>query len=80
MIRFIVGERSLSKLCTFKRAGSSSLITKIPWQRVINAKGEVSTRVWSENHLLQRILLEAEGVAFDLSGRVALARFGWKPR
>jgi len=52
----------------------------IPWQRVINAKGEVSRRTWSENHLLQRILLEAEGVEFDDAGRVVLARFRWKPR
>ncbi|MES2354022.1 MAG: MGMT family protein [Pseudomonadota bacterium] len=52
----------------------------IPWQRVINAKGEVSPRTWSENHLLQRILLEAEGVEFDDAGRVVLARFRWKPR
>jgi len=52
----------------------------IPWQRVINAKGEVSPRTWSENHLLQRILLEGEGVEFNDAGRVPLARFGWKPR
>ncbi|HVK57064.1 MAG TPA: MGMT family protein [Burkholderiales bacterium] len=50
----------------------------IPWHRVINAKGEVSPRTWSENHLLQRILLEAEGVEFDTNGRVSLTRFGWK--
>jgi methylated-DNA-protein-cysteine methyltransferase related protein len=52
----------------------------IPWHRVINAKGEVSPRTWSENHLLQRILLEAEGVEFDSNGRVSLTQFGWKTR
>ncbi|MBC7945157.1 MAG: MGMT family protein [Burkholderiales bacterium] len=51
----------------------------VPWQRVINAKGEVSPRTWSENHLLQRILLEDEGVEFDEHGRVDLIRFGWAP-
>ena len=30
--------------------------------------------------IIQQQLLEREGVAFDNGGRVALARFGWKPR
>ncbi len=51
----------------------------VPWQRVINAKGEVSPRTWSENHLLQRILLEDESIEFDEHGRVDLIRFGWSP-
>jgi methylated-DNA-protein-cysteine methyltransferase-like protein len=53
---------------------------KLPWHRVINARGEISPRTWSENHLLQRILLEDEGVEFDASGRVSLIRFGWRLR
>lgn len=51
----------------------------VPWQRVVNAKGEISPRTWSENHLLQRILLEDEGIEFDERGRVDLIRFGWAP-
>jgi methylated-DNA-protein-cysteine methyltransferase-like protein len=54
--------------------------SKLPWHRVINTRGEISPRTWSENHLLQRILLEDEGVEFDASGRVSLARFGWRLR
>jgi methylated-DNA-protein-cysteine methyltransferase-like protein len=54
--------------------------SKLPWHRVINARGEISPRTWSENHLLQRILLEDEGVEFDASGRVSLVRFGWRLR
>jgi methylated-DNA-protein-cysteine methyltransferase-like protein len=46
----------------------------LPWQRVINAKGEISPRPGAEQ---QRRLLEAEGVEFDERGRVNLARFGW---
>ena len=52
----------------------------VPWQRVINARGEVSRRSgggWEEGY--QRHLLEEEGVAFDDRGRVDLARFGWEP-
>lgn len=52
----------------------------VPWQRVVNARGKISPRTWSENHLLQRILLEDEGVEFDDNGRVNLDRFGWRPK
>ncbi len=47
----------------------------VPWQRVINAKGEISLRPGAER---QRRLLEAEGVLFNERGRVDLGRFGWK--
>ena len=53
---------------------------KVPWHRVINAKGEVSPRSGSDYDELQRVLLEAEGVAFDARGRVVLARYRWQPR
>ena len=52
----------------------------VPWHRVINTKGEISPRAWSENHLLQRILLEEEGVEFNTRHQVELKRFLWKPR
>jgi len=44
----------------------------VPWQRVINAHGTISTYGTE-----QRRLLEAEGVHFDDDGRVDLLRFGW---
>jgi len=52
----------------------------IPWQRVINARGEVSPRSEPGFDLIQRVMLEAEGVRFDPENRVALSRFGWRPR
>ena len=54
---------------------------KIPWHRVINAQGRISLRLkhWdSGSDELQRILLEAEGVIFDSSGRIDLKRFRWE--
>jgi methylated-DNA-protein-cysteine methyltransferase-like protein len=52
----------------------------IPWQRVVNARGEVSRRAggtaWEQ---IQRALLESEGVVFDAAGRIDLDRFGWRP-
>lgn len=47
----------------------------VPWQRVINAKGEISPRPGARR---QRELLEAEGVVFDEKGRVDFKKFGWK--
>ena len=49
----------------------------VPWQRVINAKGEVSSRGEADSEALQRSILLAEGVVFDASGRVDLTVYGW---
>jgi methylated-DNA-protein-cysteine methyltransferase-like protein len=55
--------------------------SRVPWHRVVNAKGEVSPRRdGSEHHLLQRVLLEKERVRFDARGKIPLARFLWRPR
>ena len=51
----------------------------VPWQRVINVRGEVSPRSFAGWEGYQRHLLEEEGVAFDASGRVDLRRFRWQP-
>jgi methylated-DNA-protein-cysteine methyltransferase-like protein len=50
----------------------------VPWQRVVNARGGISTD--GQHPGLQRAMLEAEGVRFSVDGTVDLARFGWKPR
>ena len=49
----------------------------VPWHRVINAQGQVSPRHQPGYEDLQRMMLEAEGVFFDVSGRVSFRRFGW---
>jgi methylated-DNA-protein-cysteine methyltransferase-like protein len=48
-----------------------------PWQRVINARGEVSLGIGRQGAEIQRALLEAEGVVFDDRGRVDLKVYGW---
>lgn len=51
----------------------------VPWHRVVNARGEVSRRSGSAAYeQIQRVLLEAEGVTFDATGRIDLERFGWR--
>jgi methylated-DNA-protein-cysteine methyltransferase related protein len=55
--------------------------TAVPWHRVINHRGAISTgRAWPGGELLQRQLLEAEGVEFDANGRTTLERYRWSPR
>jgi methylated-DNA-protein-cysteine methyltransferase-like protein len=52
--------------------------SKVPWHRVINARGEVSARGGlGIEEGLQRHRLEREKVRFDEHGRVDLDRFGW---
>lgn len=52
----------------------------VPWQRVINAKGEISESPFRQgNDLLQKVLLEAEGIVFDQNDRVSLAKYRWQP-
>ena len=46
----------------------------VPWQRVINSKGEISPRPGAQR---QRELLEEEGVVFNEKNRVDLKKFGW---
>jgi methylated-DNA-protein-cysteine methyltransferase-like protein len=50
----------------------------VPWQRVINGQGKVSQRP-GMGVLVQRKLLEQEGVAFDAKDRVDLDTYGWQP-
>lgn len=47
----------------------------VPWHRVINAQGRLSTYKVGSGEL-QRALLEAEGIVFDPSGRLELKRYG----
>jgi len=51
--------------------------TDVPWQRVINSKGEISTRSRGEGAHRQRKLLEKEGIRFDQRGRVNLRKVQW---
>ncbi|MBM4183119.1 MAG: MGMT family protein [Gemmatimonadetes bacterium] len=50
----------------------------VPWHRVVNARGGISPRASDRTvEILQRALLEAEGVEFNARGRIDLARFSY---
>lgn len=51
----------------------------VPWHRVINHRGQISSRYPVEGPILQRLLLEDEGVQFDHQERINLAVYRWQP-
>lgn len=50
----------------------------VPWQRVINAAGGISTYKVGAGELQKR-LLEAEGIRFNPNGTVNLSIYRWQP-
>lgn len=48
----------------------------VPWQRVVNSKGEISERNGLEAKRHQ-LLLEDEGVVFGVRGRIDMKKYGW---
>jgi methylated-DNA-protein-cysteine methyltransferase-like protein len=49
---------------------------RVPWHRVVNRQGCVSTD--GEHPGLQRAILESEGVSFGNGDCIDLAQFGWR--
>ncbi len=59
-------------------SGGGERGTDVPWWRVINSQGRISTSCREHGANVQRELLEAEGVEFDEYGYVDWDRFGWE--
>ena len=51
----------------------------VPWHRVINAKGEISSRWDPELENEQMGLLQDEGIAFNDAGKIVLKQYQWSP-
>jgi methylated-DNA-protein-cysteine methyltransferase-like protein len=67
--------RAVGYALRFLPAGSD-----VPWHRVVNYQGGISPRYPAESPIIQRVLLEAEGVSFDVQERIELARYRWHPQ
>ena len=53
----------------------------VPWHRVVNAKGTISIRTSGSGHdILQKKMLQREGVRIGKDGRLSLALYRWRPR
>jgi len=82
-IAALVNKRTL-KGCTPRMVGyalsalkRNSMLDDVPWQRVINAQGKISVHGDGWGNAIQRELLEAEGIAFDLEGRIDFDNYEW---
>ena len=53
--------------------------TLVPWQRVVNAKGEISRRSDGASDTAQYNLLRKEGIVFE-EGKIPMKRYQWRPR
>ena len=49
----------------------------VPWQRVVNVRGHVSPHGAGFGSARQRLLLEEEGIAFNLEDQIDLSIYGW---
>jgi methylated-DNA-protein-cysteine methyltransferase-like protein len=71
-IAIIVGGGCDARIVGLAMGDLGPRAAKVPWQRIINRSGGISTQGYN-----QRELLAAEGVEFDEKGKVHLDRFRW---
>ncbi len=72
---------SLTGRCTARMVGYAMAAlpdnSPVPWHRVINSHGRISPRGIGFGGILQKQMLEDEGVLFDPYGRIDLEQYGW---
>jgi methylated-DNA-protein-cysteine methyltransferase-like protein len=77
----LLGDRYSPRLVGWAMHATPQDSRNIPWHRVVNSRGGISTsRVIIHQPDLQRLMLEAEGVVFDERGCCDLSLYQWSPR
>jgi len=77
----ILEERYSPRLVGWAMHATPKDARNIPWHRVINSQGGISTgRVILTQPDVQQLLLETEGVVFDDHGHCDLSIYQWSPR
>ncbi len=71
-IALIVGGGCDARIVGLAMGDLGPRAAQVPWQRIINRSGGISTQGYN-----QRELLVAEGVEFDPKGKVLMDRFRW---
>ncbi len=75
-IAIILGEDYTARTVGFVMHGAED---GVPWQRVINSQGKISTGRLSIPVNLQQSMLEQEDVVFNKKGKCDLNKFQWWP-
>ena len=52
-------------------------IPEVPWQRVINSQGKISPHGDGFGSLIQRQMIEEEGIVFSTDDTIDLKEYGW---
>lgn len=70
--------------CTARMVGyamaalRSNQTRDVPWQRIINSQGKISPHGYGIGSMMQRQLLEEEGILFDEKNCIDFDLFGWQ--
>jgi methylated-DNA-protein-cysteine methyltransferase-like protein len=76
----VLGGRYSPRLVGWAMHATPKDARNIPWHRVINSRGGISTgKVLAHNPDLQKWMLEAEGVSFDDNDKCDLSVHQWSP-
>ena len=76
-IAIILGDGYTARTVGYVMHGSDD---GVPWQRVINSQGKISTGRLSIPVNLQQSMLEQEGVVFTAKGKCDLEKYQWWPK
>ena len=80
---------ALNRLAKYKTNCNSGMLQRatiaykqnIPWQRIINSKGRISTNKLMNIPLgLQKVLLKSEGIKFDSKETIDLKKYLWRQK
>ncbi len=70
----LLGSSSVARHVGYAMAAAGHQDKPVPWHRVVNAKGMLSTRGGADGGLEQQARLEAEGISFRANGTIDVAR------
>lgn len=76
----VLGQPRAARAVGYAMMHSTGITPKVPWQRVVNRYGGISTGGEPDRPGRQRALLESEGVAFGKDGTLDMKRYGWEPQ
>jgi len=75
----VLGEPRAARAVGYAMMHSTDADPPVPWQRVVNRYGGISTGGEADRPARQRALLEDEGIEFGEDGVIDLKRYGWEP-